>query len=660
MKNAFPAVLTGLVLAFPCFAQQPTELVTPEVVVTATRFEERAADQPIAVKVISSEQIRASGARTLPDILARQAGIAFRDNTGSPDWQVDMRGFGITGDQNTLVLVDGQRLNDNELSAVRWSSIPLSSVERIEILGGSGAVLYGGGATGGVINIVTRQPRTGARSIAVEAGGGSYDTGSGRASATVAGQRLGLTADTQYLATNNYRDHNALRQRNAEIGLRTLDPGPSLRLTFGAERQDLELPGARTNAQLETDRRGATTPQDYSDRETTFLRGGLIMPTDYFEFAMDLGYRDKHSEARFFGSTRIDTDADVWSLAPRIKLPYQVVGVSNTFVSGVDWERWSYGSTRTGPAHVSAEQLNRAIYLQNSSELTSATRFSVGGRVQAVDYEARDAASNQPYAAGSQSRTLRAYEFALRQQLTEQWSTYAKLGRSFRVATVDEIYSQFGGPLFDPQVAFLEPQTSHDREIGAEQAGRRSRMRVALYQMDLANEIRLNPVTFRNENSPPSRRYGIETEIAWTAMSGLEVGVSYSYAVAKFSEGTLSGMSVDGKNVPLVPRHRAALWTSAALSGQTALAAELRYTGRQYLDGDETNSFGSQMPAYTVVDLKVSRSMGRWRLQAATKNLTDRRYYTYAVRSQSTPGLFNAYPAPERTFFVSAEYRFGN
>ena len=60
--------------------------------------------------------------------------------------------------QNLVVLLDGQRLNENELTGIKWSSIPINSIERIEIMRGAGAVLYGAGATGGVINIITRTP----------------------------------------------------------------------------------------------------------------------------------------------------------------------------------------------------------------------------------------------------------------------------------------------------------------------------------------------------------------------------------------------------------------------------------------------------------------------------------------------------------------------
>ena len=110
--------------------------------------------------MLSAEDIAKSAARTVPDLLAEQVGITLKDFFGNNAsvTSVDMRGFGVTGGQNTLILLDGRRITDIDLSSVQWSSVPLSSIERIEILRGTGSVLYGDGASAGVINIVTRSP----------------------------------------------------------------------------------------------------------------------------------------------------------------------------------------------------------------------------------------------------------------------------------------------------------------------------------------------------------------------------------------------------------------------------------------------------------------------------------------------------------------------
>jgi iron complex outermembrane receptor protein len=664
MNRLYPAVISGaLLLSFLSHAQESGYIVTEEIVVTATRFEQTATDTPIGVTTISRQQIEESGADTLPEVLSRVAGIAFRDNTGSPDWQVDLRGFGVTGDQNTLVLVDGLRINDNEVSSVRWSSIPLASVERIEILRGGGAVLYGGGATGGVINVITRKPKPRQRTAMAETGGGSYHTMSGGGAALAGTERLGVRANGSHLVSDNYRDNNALRQTNADFGVFTLDPGPRFGLSVGAERQHLGLPGARSRQQLETDRRGATNPNDFSDRNAWFVRAQASAQFGAAELAVDAVDRSKDVSALLDGGfTALDTRAEVRTVAPRAKLAYPALGAQHSLVAGFDWERWDYGSTRTGGADVIAEQETRAVYAQHSSDLPTSTRLTIGARSQRVYYGARDASSPAAYASGSQDVGVAAYELALRQALAGGWALHARVGRSFRIATVDEIYSQFGGPLFDPEVAFLEPQTSRDGEMGVEWFGPGARLRVALFRMDLDNEIQFNPVTFENVNLDPTRRHGAEFDLSWKPSDAVELGLSYALAVAQFKAGSQGGASLEGKTVPLVPRHRAAAWIGTNLSRASRVGAEVRYVGQQFFDNDQTNSFAEKMPAHTVVDLRLAHRIGRLRLSASLENATNARYFTYAIRSLNplTPTNFNAYPAPERSLFVAAEYRFGD
>ena len=93
----------------------------------------------------------------------------------------------------------------------------------------------------------------------------------------------------------------------------------------------------------------------------------------------------------------------------------------------------------------------------------------------------------------------------------------------------------------------------------------------------------------------------------------------------------------------------------------TSLYAEATYVGKQYFDNDQTNDFVEQMPAYLLVDVRLAHQIGRLRLSATVQNLTDRKYFSYGIRSLNplTPAQFNAYPAPERGFFLTAEYRLG-
>ena len=110
--------------------------------------------------------------------------------------------------------------------------------------------------------------------------------------------------------------------------------------------------------------------------------------------------------------------------------------------------------------------------------------------------------------------------------------------------------------------------------------------------------------------------------------------------------------------MPLVPQNKLSLGAVWHVSEQTRLIADANYVSSQLMDNDETNSFEQQIPAYTLVDLKLIHQIGNWQLSAALNNLFDQDYYTYAVHSSFNADRFNAYPLPGRNGWVSVEYTF--
>ena len=166
-----------------------------EVTVTATRYEEQPSEVPAHITVITREDISKSTAQNIPELLRTETGIQVNDIAGNRrNYTVDLRGFGETASSNTLVLVDGRRINQADLSGVDWTEIPLERVERIEIIrGGRGSVLYGDNATGGVINIITKKGDT--FKAGGELAGGSYGTfnSSAYVNSSLKGLSLSLT-----------------------------------------------------------------------------------------------------------------------------------------------------------------------------------------------------------------------------------------------------------------------------------------------------------------------------------------------------------------------------------------------------------------------------------------------------------------------------------
>ncbi len=139
-----------------------------EVVVTATRTEKTLADVPASVSVITQEDMARQNIKTLDEALRLTPGVFDKRTKGMMDAtpSVNLRGF--KGDQYTLVLVDGLPINDAYTGGVEWGTLPITNIDRIEVVRGPASALYGGNAMGGVINIITKTPEK----LELEASGG--------------------------------------------------------------------------------------------------------------------------------------------------------------------------------------------------------------------------------------------------------------------------------------------------------------------------------------------------------------------------------------------------------------------------------------------------------------------------------------------------------
>jgi len=126
---------------------------------------------PAHVEVITQSEIKNSNPSSISDILRQHTSSIVSDWMGnSSKVNVDLMGLGESSPSNVLVLLDGKRINEIDLSGPDWLSIPLSRIKRIEIIKGGNSALYGDNAGGGVINIITEAPFNKEISITSKAG----------------------------------------------------------------------------------------------------------------------------------------------------------------------------------------------------------------------------------------------------------------------------------------------------------------------------------------------------------------------------------------------------------------------------------------------------------------------------------------------------------
>ena len=211
-------------------AQRPSQtLDTVVIVASRTASGARSARN---VDVITRAAIAASPARTIADLLASSVGVDVYSRSAA---QADISMRGSTADQ-ILLLVDGVRVSDVQSSHYATDlTVPLDAIERIEILRGVASAVYGPGAVGGVINIVTRRS---ARGTSAAVRGGSFGSVGGNVSGSL---RDGLTATGNYDKSDGHRDGTDFRIGQARVGhitrladgMLSMDAGLAVR-DFGA------------------------------------------------------------------------------------------------------------------------------------------------------------------------------------------------------------------------------------------------------------------------------------------------------------------------------------------------------------------------------------------------------------------------------------------
>ncbi|MEI6320999.1 MAG: TonB-dependent receptor [Pseudomonadota bacterium] len=680
----------------PTVVAQLSPVALREVVVTATRFEEPSGERPVNLSVIPREAIATTPARTLPELLALQPGISTRElyGGGASGTTVDLRGFGSVAGQNTLVLVDGRPLNDADLSDLAWSTLPLSSIERVEILRGSGAVQYGAGASAGVINVITRMARPGERSAELSLQGGSLSTGAVAFNGNLGSGPLALRFYATHLETDGWRANSSNAQDIGQADLRWRDGPNTLTARLAMDRQNSRLPGARRVQpsagvnQLEDNPRGTSTPLDYAVRDGARASLDFDRVLDIGAFNLGVGWRNTNQASYFdFGGfpSYSERELSVLAITPRMRFVNALGAASLSTTVGVDVYRWDYRQVSSNaqvnigrPANtIEAVQDNAALYIASTASF-DATGTTVTAGLRRERYKAAASDFHDPTAPGgafgsaapADNQTLyqHAWELGVRQSLSGAWSALARAGRSYRFANIDEIYGSTVA--FTNELQFLRPQVATGGEVALDYTTPSAGARLALHRLDVDDEIRLDPFTsgVGNTNLPALRRQGAELGGWWQAAPALRLTLAYTWTQARFREGVLPGtapfnqtsIALTGRTVPLVPAHQVALGASWKPVAELTLSASARKVASSVMDNDEGNTLAARIPGYTLVDLRAAWDARSWQFALAVNNLFDRSYFNYGVRSTSafTPDRYNAYPLPGRTALATVVYRF--
>lgn len=574
------------------------QMQLPETVVTATRGTARADDLVSEVKVVDRAAIEASTARTLPELLARTAGVQMSANGGRGSTSnVFIRG---AENRHTILLVDGVRLGSATAGIPSWETVPIDMIERIEILKGPASALYGSEGVGGVVQIFTRRGREGFRPQA------SATLGSSRyaqAAASVSGGKEGLGYSIGVQRQRESDRNNTLP--HVPFGNFNPDNDPFRQDALNASLSYAVNPRWSADASLL-----------YSDGLSHYDDGlGVDAQTSIRALVAQAGVKGRplagwHTELRV-AQGRDTANIVVANFPGRFK---------------TDQVQWTWQNNVDTAAGVVLAGLERREQKVEATTVYDVTRRTINSAFAGLNGSAgvhtwqANVRRDRNSQFGDADTWFAGYGF----RITPAWRVHASHGTSFVAPSFNQLYfPNFGN-------AALQPERGKNTDVGVTfaQAGHE----VKLVRFD--NRIRgFMTNTTLPVNIPRARIDG------WTL--GYEGRVD-RLALRANLEQLDPRNEVNGRQLPRRARQQANLGADWQ-AGAWKFGGSILHVGSRF--DDAANRL--PLPAYTTADLYADWQFARdWSLQAKLNNVTDQHYETAY-----------GYNQPGRSVFVTVRWR---
>ncbi|WP_297431617.1 TonB-dependent receptor [uncultured Cetobacterium sp.] len=625
MKKRF--YIAGLIIASSLAMGQEKVVKLEESVITSENTETTIADIPKNVTVLTGEEITQRGAKTVAEALKLVSSVIVKE-MGGADAAFDIRGQGATAKSNVIVLVDGAPINSIDLSGYQTSNIPVDNIERIEVIPSGGSVLYGDGAVGGTINIVTKAPEDKKNYGSLNSEIGSYGLKKQQFTyGTKIGEKLLVEVDYLKREKDGYRDYS--KDDLESFGFRSrykLNDG-ELKFKYNYSKNSFKAPGALTKDEVDDDRTQSNPNAwrvDGKTEKNNFVGDYLYNINSNLEFKL-LG-RYAHEN---YSSNGSNYKTEVKYLKPQLKYSYldeSYVVFGGDIYQG-ETKDFAYGNGKS-------EKNSLGGFLINSYTVDK-FRFTQGYRRQNIEYK------------GDRFTTKKFKEDAI--ELTGSYlysdsgSTYISYTKGFRAPNTDEINAWAGE---------FNPQKTETYEIGIKDFVGNTYISTSVFYIETENEIfygvNKNDEFNKNRNlDGTSKRKGIEFSLEHY-FDKLTISESITYMKTEFKEG---------KDIPGIPNIKGVLNFNYKFNEKLSMNNSWEYYGKSYDSNDEANE-REKIDSYLLSGLTfVYDFQDGLVINAGINNLFDEKYYDY-VGYSSYSKTRNYYPAPERNYYIGFKYSF--
>lgn len=658
MRHLEKMVLSGIALSMlvggtPVFAEEVATYELNPVLVTAQRSVTKDMETPAAIEVLHADDLQKTGATSVQEALKFSTGIITHGqgprniSQGTMTSKAVIRGV----EKGTLVLVDGVPINQG--GRYNLEDIPVESIDRVEVVRGGGAVLYGSEANGGVINIITK----GKRANMVKAGFGNY--GIQNYAASFQAGKLGFTAAYDHTGkidhisapteTTSKRSgaprglyYNIKRGEHANFNAR-YDFNDDLYVTHTYGRNSDHYVYKYTGID-NPDNAG----KEYKNVIHSTEENLTALHYTKNNFSVNAFYNRRDQETKNASAKinkKFPQNFDSSSIS-HDKTSYldQTVGINfqnrwnfhrGSFMLGYEFQRDMQNKAASGTEKFYSRNAH-SLFGQVAYDFTHATQANLNFR---QTWTEADAAGNK--------YDKFTPEFVLMHHLDESTMVYGKVGQSFMLPTFTQLYGGGGNIVGVPD---LKPEKGMHYELGAKKSIGKNAYRVALYSYKIEDFIDADTKNFPEVSYKNSDVKNTGIEIDWTRNQNenLSYRLGLTYSHPQKQEGKIDKHGVETKGE--WHDYYGKLGFNAGIDytrGKLTTAFHISYLGDRTRDASPYAS----MKAQFFSDINFSyKANDNARFFLNIDNLFDRR----DIISTSSSSFYNL----GRNFMAGVEYKF--
>ena len=546
-----------------------------------------------ASEIYTVDDINKSNANNLYDFLGQNTSIAILPSFGNPFSRlIDIRGFGLTnGYKNIVFNLNGRRLNNIDNVPQQLSIINIKNITKIEIIKGSGSVVYGDNAVAGVINITTGNNHNMFSVVK-----GNYGVEEYNASVSEDRDLIKVSALSSRYNQSGFSDADATGKKDKATNKHnefTLEIRPSktnIIFNFSKTEIDNVYVGYLNLAQFNANPFQA--PLFYQNAKVNNNVFSLNLKHKVNnKIDLDIHHTDKKNTTGVFSLANSKYNTN------KILLNYQ----QNNFkiTSGIDsFKGHRYDEIPQGNTYKN----NQSYFIQGNYQHHK-NIYSIGYRLEKINYQYSPVAATNLF----NYHKFNAYDIGINREINDKLTIFINYNQAFQAPTIDSlfVFSPYPTRTFN---GFINPAEIKTLNIGLNYSTKKTKTKLTIFRSNLKNEIYLNKINSRssfgdNTNIDESHKYGLELQYKQRLSNKLALNVNYAFIIAKIDKENAATGTYNGKSLPGVSKHSITLSADYKINTKSKINISQKYRSSSYAAEDFVNNFTQKQRAFKSTNI---------------------------------------------------------